>query len=197
MVLQEPTLVLNKNWTPIGFASVRHAIELMAKDRAQAILPDDYSIYNFEEWADLKVVEGEQFIKTVRLEVKVPEVIRLISYGKMPTHRLKLSRRNLFKRDSCSCQYCGVQLQTSDATIDHIIPKAQGGKTTWKNCVIACVKCNNNKGNRTPAESGMKLRKKPIEPHGMTALKIPIFKRKVSWQKFVSDAYWDVELDED
>jgi 5-methylcytosine-specific restriction endonuclease McrA len=197
VVLQEATLVLNKNWTPIGFGSVGHAIELMAKERAEAILPDDYSIYDFESLTDLKVVEGEKFIKTVSLNVKVPEVIRLNGYGKIPQHRLKLSRRNLFRRDKCSCQYCGRQLKSIDATIDHVIPKAQGGKTNWKNCVISCLKCNNHKGNRTPKEARMQLIKQPVEPHGMTALRIPLFKKKVSWHKFVSDAYWDVELDED
>lgn len=196
MVLQEPTLILNKNWTPIGFATVKKAIQLMAKDRAQAILPDDYSIYDFESWADLNVLEDEDCIKTVSLNIKVPEVIRLIDYGKMPKHRLKLSRRNLFKRDKNTCQYCGVKLSNQDATIDHVLPKSRGGKTTWKNCVIACVKCNNKKGNRKLDEVNMRLKKKPVEPSAMTPIRIPIFKKKVSWSKFVSDAYWDVELDE-
>lgn len=196
MVLTESTLVLNKNWTPIGFASVRRAIELMASERAEAILPDDYTTHNFESWADIAVLKDEDCIKTVRLDIKVPEVVRLNKYNSMPMHRLKLSRRNLFRRDKCTCQYCGLKLKSQDATIDHVVPRAQGGKTTWKNCVIACLKCNNKKDNRTPVQAGMVLKTKPKEPHGMASLRIPLFKKKVSWEKFVSDAYWNVELEE-
>ncbi len=196
MVLNEATLVLNKGWTPIGFASVRRAIELMATERAVAILPEDYTMHDFESWTDLRVLEEERCIKTVSLEIKVPEVIRLNSYNKIPKHRLKLSRRNLFKRDKNQCQYCGIKLKSQDATIDHVVPKSTGGKTSWLNCVIACLKCNNHKSNRTPEQANMVLKRKPFEPSGMTSLRVPLFKRRVSWEKFVSDAYWDVELQE-
>jgi len=194
VVLNEATLVLNQNWTPIGFASVRRALELMVTERAEAILPDDYTTHTFESWADLAVLEDEDCIKTVRLEIKVPEVIRLNKYNAVPRHRLKLSRRNLFRRDHCTCQYCGLKLKSQDATIDHVVPRAQGGKTTWKNVVIACLKCNNRKDSKTPEQAKMALLSTPKEPHGMASLRIPLFKKKVSWEKFVSDAYWNVEL---
>jgi len=194
VVLNEATLVLNKGWAPIGFASVRRAMELLVTERAHAILPEDYSVHDFESWADLKVASDEARIRTVSLNIKVPEVIRLVGYSGFPKHKLKLSRRNLFRRDKCSCQYCGRQLKSSDATIDHIIPRALGGTTTWLNCVIACLKCNMKKDDKTLAQAGMKLLRQPVAPHGMTSIRVPLFKKKQSWDKFISEAYWNVEL---
>jgi 5-methylcytosine-specific restriction endonuclease McrA len=194
MVLNDATLVLNKGWVPIGFASVRRAMELLVTDRAQAILPDDYSVHNFDSWADLRLLDDEIRIRTVSLEIKVPEIIRLNTYTGVPQHKLKLSRRNLFRRDNCTCQYCGKQLKSEDATIDHVIPRALGGKTTWLNCVIACLKCNSKKDDKTLAQCGMRLIKIPVAPNGMASIRIPVFKKRISWDKFISEAYWNIEL---
>lgn len=195
MVLEDATLVLNKRWYPIDFTTVKRAITLLYCDSAAAIHPKDYSVHNFDSWSDLSVRSDEQRIVTVNLEIKVPEIIVLKQYGGVPSKHVVLTRRNLFRRDNYQCQYCGVKLKGEDATIDHIIPRSRGGKTTWTNCVVACLKCNTKKGNRKPADSNLNLMADPIEPTWTPCIKIPFFKKKVSWEKFISDAYWNVELE--
>jgi 5-methylcytosine-specific restriction endonuclease McrA len=194
MVLNEATLVLNKSWIPIDFTTVREALRLIYSDAALAVLPDDYSVHDFKSWADLRVVAGEPHIRTVSLEIKVPEIIVLANYNGIPDRRIVLTRRNLFRRDNCTCQYCGGRLRSEDATIDHVLPRSRGGKSNWINCVIACVPCNARKADRLPLEVGMALRRRPFKPRWSTGVRIPLFRKKVSWDKFVSDAYWNVEL---
>jgi 5-methylcytosine-specific restriction endonuclease McrA len=103
-------------------------------------------------------------------------------------------RRNVFKRDHSTCQYCGVRPGNQELTIDHVIPRSLGGQTTWENCVLSCVACNARKANRTPERAGMKLRRTPFRPawkpfyHTSTV-------RIASWSRFLSEAYWNVALD--
>lgn len=93
-----------------------------------------------------------------------------------------------------TCQYCGKQPGSEELTIDHVVPRAQGGQSNWTNCVLACVDCNSRKAARTPAEARMKLRKQPVRPNWK-----PIYAQRMnriqSWNKFISEAYWNVELE--
>jgi 5-methylcytosine-specific restriction endonuclease McrA len=93
------------------------------------------------------------------------------------------------------CQYCGCRPRSEELTIDHVVPRSQGGKSTWENCVLACVKCNHSKADRTPERAGMKLRTPAKHPSWN-----PIYSQHAtrfkSWAKFISDAYWDVELED-
>ena len=157
MVLNEAALVLNKGWTAIDFTTVRDAITMIYTEAAKAINPDDYSVHDFKSWSDLRVAEGEPCIHTVTLNIRVPEIILLTDFDKIPMRRVVLSRRNLFRRDHSSCQYCGDKLPSEEATIDHVLPRSKGGVTSWTNCVIACVSCNRKKANRTPEQAGMHL----------------------------------------
>ena len=124
----------------------------------------------------------------------MPEVILLARYGKVPGRHLVFSRRNLFKRDRYTCQYCGKQPGRDELTIDHVLPRSRGGSSTWLNCVLACLACNTRKGNRTPADAGMRLRGTPTEPRWSAQMVLGSVGRKASWERFMSDAYWDVEL---
>jgi 5-methylcytosine-specific restriction endonuclease McrA len=121
-------------------------------------------------------------------------VIALQAYDRMPISAVTFSRRNIFKRDHYICQYCGTQPGTDELTIDHIVPRAQGGVSSWTNCVLACVACNKRKADRTPREAGMQLRRQPVRPTWK-----PIYPnhqvRLESWTKFVSDVYWNAELE--
>jgi 5-methylcytosine-specific restriction endonuclease McrA len=105
------------------------------------------------------------------------------------------SRRNVFKRDHYTCQYCNVQPGTEELSIDHVIPRSHGGTSTWENCVLACVACNKRKADRTPQQAGMKLRRPPVHPTWK-----PLYAahrvRIASWAKFISEAYWNVELED-
>jgi 5-methylcytosine-specific restriction endonuclease McrA len=105
------------------------------------------------------------------------------------------SRRNIFKRDHYTCQYCGAQPGSEELTVDHVVPRSQGGVSSWENCVLACVACNKRKADRTPEQARMRVRKQPVRPTWK-----PLYAdhqvRIESWSKFISEAYWNVTLRE-
>jgi len=194
-VLSQPTLVLNRSWIAIDTTSVVDALRLIFKGAARAVCTDNYEVHGFESWADLAVEPDEPHIRTARLRIRVPEVIALTAYDKVPRRTVAFTRRHLFARDRRMCQYCGCQPGTSELTIDHIMPRSRGGKSTWDNCVLACIACNRRKADRTPPEAGMRLRVEPIAPQWRPTLDVPIARMRQSWQKFVSDRYWDTTLE--
>jgi 5-methylcytosine-specific restriction endonuclease McrA len=193
-VLNRPTLVLNRNWQPIGVASVAKALVKVFNDTARIVDPADYRVYTWEDWAELRPDGEEPFIRSQRLRLRVPEVVTLTRYDRVPAHSVTFSRRNIFKRDHFTCQYCGRQPGSEELTIDHVLPRSRGGQSTWENCVLACLECNHRKADRTPAQAGMTLRSRPVRPQWR-----PIYAashaRIASWSKFISEAYWNVELE--
>jgi 5-methylcytosine-specific restriction endonuclease McrA len=193
-VLDNPTLVLNRNWQPVNVATVSRALVLLWNESAHVVDPADYRLYTWADWSELRPRDGEQFIQAVRLRLRVPEVIVLSAYDRLPSAAVSFSRRNVFKRDHWACQYCGEQPGSEELTIDHVLPRSQGGTSTWENCVLACIACNKRKADRTPKQAGMRLRKEPVRP----AWK-PIYARDSvrieSWSKFVSETYWNVPLE--
>ena len=193
-VLQRPTLVLNRNWQPVNVATVARALVLLFNESARAVDPADYQTYTWEDWARLRPRDGEAFIRAVRFRLRVPEVVTLTGYDRLPTAAVTFSRRNIFKRDHFTCQYCGVQPGSEELTLDHVIPRSQGGESRWDNCVLACLTCNKRKADRTPEQAGMRLRHKPVRPkwNPLYALRDV---RIESWSKFVSEAYWNVALE--
>ena len=194
-VLAEPTLVLNRSWYAIATTTVRHALGLLYSGSARAIRTDTYELHTFETWADLAVPLDEPHVRTVTLRIKVPEVIVLTHYDGAPKGTLPFTRRNLYRRDRNTCQYCGARPGSAELSIDHIVPRSQGGHGTWVNCVLACMRCNRRKANRTPADAGVRLRKKPIAPTWTPTLEVPIARLRQSWEKFVSERYWNVPLE--
>ncbi len=194
-VLSQPTLVLNKAWFAIATTPVRSALSLLYTGAAQAIRPDTYEVYPFESWADLAVPLDEPCVRTVKLRIKVPEVIVLTRYEGVPQMSMPFTRRNLFKRDMQTCQYCGARPGTHELTIDHVVPRSRGGVSSWDNCVLACVACNRRKGNRSPAAAGLCLAKQPVVPRWTQVLEISLGKVRQSWEKFVSERYWNAPLE--
>ncbi len=193
-VLQRPTLVLNRNWQPVNVATVARALVLLWNESARAVDPADYRTYAWEDWSRLRPREGERFIQAVQFRLRVPEVITLSDYDRLPAASVTFSRRNIFKRDRFTCQYCGDQPGSEELTLDHVVPRAQGGESRWDNCVLACMECNRRKADRTPEQAGMRLKHKPVRP---TWSPLYAFRdvRIESWSKFVSEAYWNVELE--
>ena len=194
-ILTQPTLVLNRSWAAIATTTVRHALSLVYTGAAKAIQPDTYQSHGFESWADLAVSAEEYCIQTVSIEIRVPEVIVLTRYSGIPFQEATFSRKNLYKRDASTCQYCGAQPGLSELSIDHIVPRSRGGKSTWSNCVLACVRCNGRKGNRLPQEAGMQLSRNPATPRWSPIMEVPITRVRQSWRKFVSECYWNVPLE--
>ena len=193
-VLNRPTLVLNRSWQPVNVATVARALVLLWNESAQVVDPLDYQLYDWDDWANLKPTDGDAYIQAIKLRLRVPEVIVLAEYDRLPSAAVSFSRRNIFKRDGWACQYCSVQPGGSELTIDHVVPRSQGGQSTWENCVLACVECNKRKADRTPKQARMKLLSEPRRPRWT-----PIYARQslriASWSKFISEAYWNVELE--
>jgi len=193
-VLNRPTLILNKSWQAIHVRNVAKAITLVWLGKAKIVDPTDYTMYNWEDWSLLKIVSDGFSIKTISGDVRLPEVIVLSDYNKIPEAGVAFNRRNLYVRDKYSCQYCAKVLRRDDLTLDHVMPRSRGGPTTWENCVVACYDCNHRKANRTPKEAHMKLLSKPKKPRW-----IPTFhggRILDSWEKFVDEMYWSVPLEE-
>jgi 5-methylcytosine-specific restriction endonuclease McrA len=194
-MLDERALVLNRSWVPIGTTTVRDAISMVFRQTAHIILPDDFTVHDFDSWASLSVAEEEPCIRTVCLRIKIPEVLLLTRYDAFPVRTIPFSRRNIYRRDQYRCQYCGRRKDPTELSVDHITSRSHGGTSTWLNCVLACLPCNRRKGNRTLEEAGMRLIRPPKEPRWSPTLTVPVARRKVSWQSFISDHYWNVELD--
>lgn len=132
------------------------------------------------------VEEYDHHIRSVSLAFKAPAVVRLLKFAKIGRRDPPLCRTNVLARDDFECQYCGVELTSKEATLDHVVPRSKGGKTTWQNLVVACGFCNRKKGGRTPSEARMPLRKAPVKPSWLPVLSVK-FKGNVpiAWSTFL------------
>lgn len=193
-LLSRPTLVLNRNWQPVGIATVSRTLVKLWNGTARVVDPNDYQIYSWSDWSALQPDDDEPFIQTTSLRLRVPEVITLTKYDRVPRRSVAFSRRNLFKRDRFTCQYCQKRPGSEELTIDHVTPRSRGGATTWENCVVACVDCNSQKANRTPEQARMPLKREPAQPRWKPVY-ASIGIRIDSWSRFVSEVYWNVELE--
>ncbi len=208
--LSAKVLVLNRAYAAMRVVSAKRAFCLLARNIAEVIQVDtngdtegagQYVNYDFESWLEVSQLQREfeperhDWVKTVRMEIAVPRIIRLLGYDKLPEQSVKLNRRNLFARDRNRCQYCGRTYTTSDLSIDHVNPRSRGGGDTWENLVCACIRCNARKGGRTPEQAGMKLVKTPVRPKRNPLITLRLGHEKYrSWKAFLDHAYWSVEL---
>ncbi len=201
--LDAKVLVLNKLYMAIRVIPARRAFSLLACDLAEVIHIDDgaYLNYDFDSWTEVSQAaaqhdrEHHDWVRTVRYDIAVPRIIRLLGYDRLPAQCVKLNRRNLFARDRSHCQYCGSHFPTSELSIDHVTPKSQGGRDTWENLVCACIRCNARKGGRTPKQANMKLIAVPKQPRRNPLISMRMgHDRYSSWKQFLDNAYWSVEL---
>jgi 5-methylcytosine-specific restriction endonuclease McrA len=134
-------------------------------------------------------------LQTISLRIRVPRIIVLSLFDRLPKKEVKFTRHNVFERDKNTCQYCGVVFDRSNLNIDHVLPRDRGGQTTWENVVCSCISCNTRKGNKLPHEARMQLLKKPKRPKWRPFVNIT-FAGGVddSWSHFIDLAYWNVEL---
>ena len=182
--------MLNRSWMAIATTPVRHALSLLFTGSAQAIQPETFEVHGFESWVDLPIEDGERFISTVRMRLRVPEVIVLMKYSGIPKQHLPFTRRNLLRRDGAKCQYCGRYPGHADLSIDHVIPRARGGETSWENCVLACVQCNRRKGSKLPEQIGMKLLARPRAPQWSPIFEVAGAHKREAWRRFVAEKHW-------
>ena len=118
------------------------------------------------------VEEYDHNIRSVSLVIKAPAVVRLLKFVRLGRKSPPLCRSNILARDNFECQYCDKQLTSREATLDHVLPRSQGGKTTWDNIVCCCTYCNRKKGGRTPDQAGMRLRIRPQRPDWLPVLNL-------------------------
>ncbi len=190
-------LVLNRFYMAIRVINVRRGLTLLYRGCAEVITIEEgqYANYDFESWCEvsqfyaLEKQSGEDYIQAVNFELQVPRIVRLTRYDKIPKSAVRFNRKNLFARDDHRCQYCGQTRPANQLSLDHVIPRAQGGKTTWENIVCSCMSCNSRKGGRTPSQAGMHLLSKPAKPRSNPAMAIPLNDpRYASWKTFVDNA---------
>jgi 5-methylcytosine-specific restriction endonuclease McrA len=184
--LKTPVLVLNKLWTPIRVIPSIRAFTLLFAGKASVVDVVDYAVFTWDEWSKVPAQEGEPVIHTSNANIKLPEVIVLSNYDKLPKKGMKLTKRNIFLRDNFTCQYSGKTVNTKTADIDHIIPKSRGGTTSWDNLVVCSKTINREKADKTPQEAGLKLLKKPGRPEPQVIYIDPRMDMPDSWAKFIS-----------
>jgi len=177
------TLVLDTGYIPVARVHWQRAVTLLFMGKVEVI----------EEYED-------RAIKSVTFSINMPSIVRFVRAVKGKRRAVKFSRENVFARDHGKCQYFCIRLSRPEATYDHVLPRAQGGLTTWENVVICCVPCNRTKGNRTPAQARMKLLSTPSRPKTLPDhLTITVSWRTGdpdSWQQWLSSyGYWNGELD--
>jgi 5-methylcytosine-specific restriction endonuclease McrA len=167
--LQKPVLVLNASYEPINICGARRALVLVLKGVASA-----------EE-------ESIHLVHSARSILKLPSVIRLLEYRRIPHQTRALSRKNILMRDRYTCQYCHRTLPSAELTLDHVVPRARAGETAWENLVACCHPCNNHKGSRTPDEAGMKLARppRPFSLHTSRHLMRLLGSSDAQWRKYL------------
>jgi 5-methylcytosine-specific restriction endonuclease McrA len=182
-MLDSNVLVLNRSYLPIHITSARRAFSLIYRDVARAVNAE-YQTFDFEQWHR---VDGEPAIRTAKGPIRVPRVILLVTYDRIPKRQIRYSRVNVFARDKYTCQYCGVRPPRSELNLDHVVPRSLGGKTTWDNVVTSCVDCNRRKGGRTPQQARLRLRRKPTRPRWTPVMNLAIsHSRYEEWRPFLS-----------
>ena len=158
-------LVLNQDYRALTICSVERAIVLVILSKAELIeaLPD-------------------RFIRSPSTHLPWPSIVRLRGYVTVPYKRIMISRKNILRRDRFKCQYCSSREQL---TIDHVLPKSRGGRDTWENLVAACTPCNNKKGNRTPEEANMTLKRQPFRPSHVMFIRDYIGNLHDTWKPYL------------
>jgi 5-methylcytosine-specific restriction endonuclease McrA len=167
--LYAPVLVLNASYEPINICAARRAVVLVLKGVAMT-----------EE-------ENGHYLHAQRLAMRLPSVIRLLEYRRIPHQTRALSRKNILLRDRNTCQYCGEVLASGELTLDHVIPRSRGGLSTWENLVACCHPCNHRKGNQLLVETTMKLMREPraFNLHTSRHIMRMIGRSDTKWRKYL------------
>lgn len=201
--LDAKVLVLNKHYAPLRIVDARRAFTLVCRSTAEivSVEANSYVSYSIQSWTEAaefqRAFESDDhdWVSTPTLVLAVPKIIRLLGYDRLPREMVKLNRRNIYARDGNRCQYCGHHFSTRELTLDHVLPRVQGGGNTWENLVCACVPCNARKGGRTPHQAHMALIRAPFRPRRNPAITLRLgSSRYQSWKNFLDEAYWTIDL---
>lgn len=201
--LDQPVLVLNRLWQAVNVIGAKRAFGLLARGHAHVVHhhDEDFRVFSMLDWIDFSQsnppLAAIETVHTPSRTIRLPRVILLTFFDKLPCKELKLTRNNVFERDKNQCQYCSRTFPREELNLDHVIPRHDGGRTTWENIVCSCVKCNTRKANRLPHEAGMRLIRKPVRPKWRPVISLLLgTQHREMWKDFLDLAYWNVELDE-
>ncbi len=198
-MLNTSVLVLNRSYLPIHVTSVRRAFALIYQGIARAV-DESYQTFDFEGWSQLAIARDAEAIGTSSGPIRVPRVIVLLAFDRVPKRHVRFSRINIYARDNFTCQYCGLRYPRSELNLDHVVPRSLGGRSTWDNVVCSCLECNRRKGGRTPAQAGIALRRPPARPRWTPLMNLMLSSvRYNEWRPFlnlVDASYWNTELAE-
>ena len=195
--------MLNRLWQAVNITTVRRAFVLIFQGHAQFVAnivtrdgENQFSTHDFESWRDFSRHQPDgEMVHTVAYRVRVPSVIVLSLFDRLPRKEVRFTRANLFERDQNTCQYCARTLDRKELNLDHVLPRDRGGRTTWENIVCSCIPCNTRKANRLPHEAGMQLIRQPRRPR-WRPFQIGRKPADQQWRRFLDIAYWNVELGE-
>lgn len=159
-------LVLNRNWQAINVRTPADAFCQLATDVVTGvdIEADAMTPVKWTDWLKLPIRERDLFVTTPCGRIRVPTVVVLARFNKVPKRRPNFSSRSIWARDGGVCQYTGRRLNPGEGNIDHVVPRSRGGATSWENCVLAHREVNSRKGNRLPPEAGLRLIRPPVVP---------------------------------
>lgn len=184
--LSTQVLVVNRHLQAVHITSARRAFVLLWTDVARA-LDEAWVAHDFPRWSQMVVRDGDPTLGTSRGPIRIPRVVQLVSYDRMPRATVRLTRRNIFLRDAYTCQYCGRRAAPRELNLDHVMPRSRGGPMTWENVVCSCRVCNLRKGGRTPAEANMRLLRKPVRPRWSPILALAFAPTRPSaWEPFLA-----------
>jgi 5-methylcytosine-specific restriction endonuclease McrA len=188
-MLNSPVLILNRSYLPIHVTSVRRAFSLVYQGIAR-VMDGEYRTFDFDQWSAVapngRPPEPDEWIGTSRGPLRAPRVIVLTVFDRMPRRHVRFSRANVLTRDGFTCQYCGERPPRSHLNLDHVVPRAHGGRSTWENVVASCVDCNRRKGGRTPEQAGLRLLRAPARPRWTPLASLPLSHvRHVEWRPFL------------
>ena len=158
-------LVLNADYQALSVCTVERAVGLVFLHKAEVV-----------------EARADRVLRSIRSSYPWPSVVRLTRYVRVPYRKVLLTRRNVLRRDGHACVYCGA---SERLTIDHVFPKSRGGTDAWENLVAACTRCNNAKGNRTPEEAGMAMRKRPFRPSHVMYMRDLIGSGEEAWKPYL------------
>ncbi len=196
-MLGSAVLVLNRSYLPIHVTSVRRAYSLLYQGIARAV-NEQYQTFDFESWSGLGIGVEDDATGIVGGLIRVPRVILLGAFDRVPRRHVRFSRINIYARDSNTCQYCGQRMTRARLNLDHVLPRSQGGRSTWENVVCCCRHCNRRKGGRTPRQAEMRLIRKPARPRWSPVLSVLGGREgHPQWRPFLSvvdSSYWNTKL---
>ena len=201
--LDQPVLVLNRLWQAVNVIGAKRAFALLARGHAHVVHHQDENFHTFSmmDWIDFShhnpPLSESESVRTPTRVIRLPRVVLLTLFDKLPCKELKLTRNNVFERDKNQCQYCAKIFPREELNLDHVIPRHYDGRTTWENIVCSCIRCNTRKANRLPHEAGMRLIRKPQKPKWRPVISLVLSNQhRELWKDYLDLAYWNVELEE-